>query len=729
MLVSGTAVLVAGPAPTAAAAPALTFQLKWTAGPFNDPGNPIALSSPVVATLDSGGPAAVVGDRAGNLYAYHLSNGTPVAGSWPYRDGGIPIDSSPSTSGSSVFIGEGNAATYEAGGYVGLNANGTRRWLTPIALFPPPNPSPDAAVASGLTVGTLQGSTSVVSGSLGQQQDELDARTGAVRPGFPWLATDSNFTTPAVADLYGDGQNEIIEGGDQAGNPATHRTQGGHLRILRQTGNAGTGDPSGGLVCDFITNQVVQSSPAVGTFLGGGAVGIAFGTGTFFAGASETDQLLAVDSHCRSQWAATLDGSTTGSPALVGALGNGLLQVAEGTQRSDNSGSVYLLNGSNGSTIWRARTAFPLIGSVTSADFGEGYQDILAPTTGGLVILDGRTGQQVATVETNILLQNSVLVTDDPNGTIGLTVAGYTGLNVGEIAHYELAGSSGAKVNEGGAWPEFHHDPQLTGNAGTPPPPHCTPPTGGPAGYLLAASDGGVFPFGNLPYCGSTGNIVLNRPIVSAAGTKDGGGYWLVASDGGVFTFGDAGYHGSTGNIRLNQPIVGMAPTSDSKGYWLVAADGGIFTFGDAGYYGSTGNVRLNQPIVGMAASPGGHGYWLVARDGGVFAFGDAKYAGSTGNIQLNQPIVGMAAVPGGSGYWLVAADGGIFTFGGAPYEGSTGNVRLNQPIIGMAAAPSSKGYWLAAADGGIFTFGQARFYGSAGGLNLNRPIVAISGQ
>ena len=36
------------------------------------------------------------------------------------------------------------------------------------------------------------------------------------------------------------------------------------------------------------------------------------------------------------------------------------------------------------------------------------------------------------------------------------------------------------------------------------------------------------------------------------------GGYWLVASDGGVFSFGDAGFYGSTGNIVLNKPIVGM---------------------------------------------------------------------------------------------------------------------------------------------------------------------------
>jgi hypothetical protein len=246
-------------------------------------------------------------------------------------------------------------------------------------------------------------------------------------------------------------------------------------------------------------------------------------------------------------------------------------------------------------------------------------------------------------------------------------------------------------------------------------------------GYWLAASDGGVFNYGNAPFLGSAGSLHLNAPVVGMAATPDAEGYWLVASDGGIFNYGDARFYGSTGGLKLNKPVVGMAPTADGKGYWLVASDGGIFSYGDAGFFGSRGGQPLNKPVVGMGATADSQGYWLVASDGGIFSYGDATFYGSTGGLVLNKPVVAMASTPDGHGYWLVAADGGIFNYGDALFEGSAGGLTLNKPVVGMAATSDGAGYWLVASDGGIFNYGDALFYGSAGGLTLNAPMVGMA--
>jgi len=267
----------------------------------------------------------------------------------------------------------------------------------------------------------------------------------------------------------------------------------------------------------------------------------------------------------------------------------------------------------------------------------------------------------------------------------------------------------------------------FSGSAGLPGPPTPPPPPTPPnSSYWLAASDGGIFTFGNAGFFGSAGSIPLNKPVVGMAPTASRHGYWLVASDGGIFTYGDAGFFGSQGGQPLNRPIVGMAATPDGGGYWLVASDGGIFSFGDATFYGSMGGKPLNAPIVGMAASPDGLGYWMVASDGGIFSFGDASFFGSMGGQPLNKPIVGMAASDG-LGYWMVASDGGIFNFGDAGFFGSAGGSPLNKPAVGMAASPDDRGYWIAASDGGIFTYGDANFHGSEGGVVLNKPVVGVA--
>jgi hypothetical protein len=523
----GALAFLAVSGPPAAAAPAgrttpiptptLSLTQTWSSGLTQDIGQPIAESSPTLADL-GGTPAVVVGDRRGMLHAFDLA-APPVPVTvptqphgWPTTDGSGPIDSSPSVStsagSSTIYVGSGDDLDPAIGGYHSFTASGSPNWFTPV-VNPPSDSSPAGAVIAGMTAAPLECGTDVYAGSAGQVSYALDATTGSTLTGWPYFNSDSTHSTAATADLYGTGATEIIDGGDQTAGSGRGRTYtaGGHLRILT---------PRGNLVCVATTNQVIDSSPAVGGFLPDGATGIVTGTGYeagYLPDASDTGTIKAYDTHCQMQWSTTLDGSTVSSPALADVLGNGSLQVVETT----SAGTLWVLNAATGAPIWH--TALPHLivdGSPATADLtGQGYQDIIVLTINGAHIVDGGTGALVTlnvvglggglptattNLDPNIGLQNAPLFTDDPNGTIGITLAGYAGrcptCAQGQVDHFEITGPNsttlGAHAIGPGSWPEFHHDPQLIGNAG-------------------------VFSFGS-PFYGSMGGTHLNRPIVGMDG-------------------------------------------------------------------------------------------------------------------------------------------------------------------------------------------------------------------
>jgi PQQ enzyme repeat len=762
MVVTGAtvAIVAASPQTVSGAPAALTLTETWNAGAplpgvvLNDAPCGVAESSPV-AFNEGGTDGIEVGDRQGALYGLNQQTGAVLPG-WGSGSGGTvgsgqgcnispsggtpnssgvngievpgspPVDSTASVNANNqLYFGAGNAASPIDGGYYAYNANGIEAW-NQVVVNPASDSAPDGGVEASLPI--ANGGSLVEGGSLGQMTYGLNTANGTAATGWPQFSADSVFSTAAAGDFYGTGSDDFAVGGASSQGFAlgTHYADGGHVRIYND---------HGGLICSANTNEEVDSSPAVGPILQGGAYGIATGTGTFYPGASDENTVKVYDTKCNQVWSDTLDGSTGGSPALADVQGNGQLAVVEGT----SAGTVYALNATTGSVIWTAHVGGQVLGSVTTADLNNsGAQDVIVPTTQGLFILDGPTGLQVAAVDDGaggtqtIGFQNAPLVTADGTGLIGITVAGYFGIGGNEaqgiVQHFEVSGSAAGLADAAGGWPQFHHDAALTGFVGggaalgT-----CNRPAAAQSGYLTVASDGGIFAFGQ-DFCGSTGSITLNKPVVGMASVPGQGGYWLVASDGGIFSYGNAGFYGSTGSLTLNAPVVGMAATPDGKGYWMVASDGGIFSYGDAQFYGSAASTP-GQDIVGMAATPDGQGYWEVSTTGRVFTFGDATPAGDIPSLglHLNGPIVGITPDPVTGGYWLVGSDGGIFAFG-APFFGSTGSIHLNQPVVAMQSTSDGMGYWFVASDGGIFSYGDAPFRGSMGGQHLNKPMVGMEG-
>jgi len=701
----------------------------------------------------------------------------PVAG-WPVYDGGPPIDSTPSvanltSTAQTVFIGSGNAAhpaDYPGvEGYSAYSAGGQELWHTNVTE-PPTDAHPAYGVQASLTVANLQGATDVFAGSLGQEAYALDGATGSVLPGWPFFSADSIFSTAAVADLYGTGQDDLVVGGASTAGLAygTQYQNGGHIRILSAQGQ---------LLYDYDTTQEVDSSPAIGGFLSGGSTGTVVGTGSYWPGASDTDTVKAFTSQLGLVWSDTLDGLTSSSPALADVQGNGQLDVVEGTCvqaagstcPNGSGGSVWVLDGADGATIWHQPVVAPVIGSVVTADLsGQGYQDLLVPTIHGVEILDGLSGAEVTVLGPDLGFQNSPLVTEDPNGTVGVTIAGYNGDNEGVIQHYEIPGSDGALAVGTGSWPMFHHDPSLSG---------AVPPSlpGAPVELSAAAGDSQVSLSWTAPEAtggapisgydvyvsdapGSPGERSLTATAsttASVGGLADGTVYYFevsalnAAGEGppsaqvaAMPTAPPAGISPPVSSPVSSPPTTsaaqpgattGRPPTSvppraprppprRALGYRVVTAGGEVLSVGQLKSYPSQ---VPTSPVVGIAPTPDDRGYWLALRDGRALSAGDAPNYGPASSGHLSGPVVGIAAMPGGRGYWLVTANGGVVAFGDArAYRPSR---PVNEAVVGIAATEDGRGYWLVAADGGVFSFGDARAYGSLASRRLNKAVVGMA--
>lgn len=464
-------------------------------------GRRIGFGSPTLADLNGDSkPEILVGGVDGTIYAiqhdgrvlwtYNLTNVINTAAqqaSLTISSKAIPIRTAPTVADLNrdghpeVIVVAGDVFdTQTHGGIVVLNAQGQLLPGWPRLLQDVGGGGSDLGRPDGYADGSV--STPAVGDINGDGLPEIVyagfdqyvyARRidGSLLPGWPQWVLDTVWSSPALADLDGNGRLDVIIGVDaHYYRDATHATEdGGDLYAFHGDGK---------LMWRAHQDEIFQSSPAIGDIDGDGRPEIVAGTGTFYSGLGRADgRYITAWNHDGSRlWKTALPDRAPGSPALGDLTGDGKLEVAIGTI----DGRVHALQGSTGKVLWSTRIlgifgdkyGIPPVYSPVLGDYdGNGTDDVFIATGWEVGVLNGGTGQQFTangsdnstkpSYYTSYSILGAPAIGDiDKDGKLDLVVAsGRTNEDRGRVYSWRLPGSS-TKAS----WPMLHRDPAHHGS-------------------------------------------------------------------------------------------------------------------------------------------------------------------------------------------------------------------------------------------------------------------------
>ncbi|MDA8291195.1 MAG: hypothetical protein M0Z33_05875, partial [Actinomycetota bacterium] len=485
----------------------------------------VAQSSPTAAVV-GGRTIVAVGAENGYVYLVDATTGAELPG-WPRRmaappGGSVAIESSPTIAWldgpgrpPSIIVGSGSTWVPDTVGEVeAFRLNGSVRWVFRVGAAP----GTAVGVISSPAVGDLTGSgqQDVVFGSWDHNLYALDP-SGKVLPGFPYNAADTIWSSPSLYRLAGHAGADIFLASDASGRavsraPGASRCYGGFLADYRYVHRS--------VVREWYhcENQVIWSSPAVGTIGSSHRPVVVVGTGFYYQPfPSDTDKVLAYYADNGAPvpgWPVSTAGPALGSPAIGVINGSGTPSVVETTWVCSSPERTGCFAGyqsqvdawsGNGTLLWSRKLVGPtdLASPVLVPLQGESTDDVLVGSPAGLYPLSGSTGSYLfgtngtfrsATVNAGCAVYNSVAVVDVPG------VGPRSGWHVfegcggpsqlhraGELASYRLP----IQPASAAAWPMFRGGPEHDGVAFSslpsvqPPVPGAAVPTtsapGGPA--------------------------------------------------------------------------------------------------------------------------------------------------------------------------------------------------------------------------------------------------------
>lgn len=297
--------------------------------------------------------------------------------------------------------------------------------------------------------------------------------------GFPVYLDDTIWSSPAIADIDRDGYLEIIIGTD-VGNmwpdpcpypvPSSWHSDhycGGSLWVFNHDGTVLEGFP-------VYIWEIIQSSPAIADLDGDGWLDIIVGTGTFYYNHSGTTlghRVYAWD-HTGTALPGWAGGVAVGdapnsSPAVGDIDGDGQLEVVIGLLYGSGTrpGYLYAFN-HDGSLLWRVqpRDFYGLTGSIGSpilADYDhDGVVEVLFSIQWDVGVVRGTNGATEANFHTDYTLLAPPAVADiDADQRVEVVAAGgYRNGAAVNAAIYVWQHATQWETPPALPWPMFHQE-------------------------------------------------------------------------------------------------------------------------------------------------------------------------------------------------------------------------------------------------------------------------------